>query len=482
MVLKAGDRVQFIPRTTAFLPASETHAICISIVAVGVIEALVESPESLPGRRRYTGCYIKWRVADDGKGGSSPDDRIFNLFVGDVEARYVLPGMRARVTPMLVMKKSTKRLNLTSKFGSFECLTEGIVSELPDGFCPSPAMLALGPRSREGSNSSSGSASSASLVSVGKIKISKQSPGTSMNFTYGDVATPLDRRALRSGDRVELKFSPDPPAASIKVVVTVILEGIVRKVGDTATVPAEDDFYCNSDLEIVSKADDSPQTAAGMPDSETSYAIDPMIAEAICGFLPLRIGDRVRFHVNGNGHAESISVVSEVPGRIRTVGTVVLRNDPSSVALYPPKTFTKLGSGTFVLTRIDWQDTHFRILQMRVDSAVVSKNLDAAKVPKNQIVRNSSGKLKRNRKQQPQSQQPLAAGVPRPTIAYVDKAPPQPNVKFHGTNPLRVPNATDAVENPAKPGWAACVLRFLSPTMLLIGIVMVQCCIFASAT
>jgi hypothetical protein len=423
------------------------------------VETLVEAPDSLPGRRRYTGCYIKWRQADDGKGGSSPDDRIFNLFVSDVEARYVLPGMRARVVPMLVTKKSTKRLNLTSKFGSFMCMSDGIVSELPDGAAPR-----LGPNlvgSREGSSSSIGSASSVDLVSVGKIKLAKQSPAASMNFTYADVVTPLVKRALRSGDRVELKFAPDPAVQSITVSVTLTLEGFIRKRGSTdpSCTPVDgDDFYCNSELEVFCKAEDAVPVVGIPPEGDLSYPIDPDNDEAVLGFLPLRVGDRVRFHVNASGRAESISVISEVPGRIRAIGTVVLRGDNSVIAVYPPKTFTKLLSGTYVLTRIDWQDTHFRILQMRIDPDASSSKAAPVEAPKQQRqAARSTTKVKKGKKAQQQQQAPLLA-VPRPTTAYVDKSPQQPNVKFHGTNPLRAfSSAQEEPEVSRGSAWASFV-------------------------
>eukprot|EP01122_Echinamoeba_exundans_P001989 TRINITY_DN11959_c0_g1_i1.p1 TRINITY_DN11959_c0_g1~~TRINITY_DN11959_c0_g1_i1.p1 ORF type:complete len:602 (-),score=140.13 TRINITY_DN11959_c0_g1_i1:84-1862(-) len=106
--------------------------------------------------------------------------------------------------------------------------------------------------------------------------------------------------------------------------------------------------------------------------------------------------------------------------------------------MYAPKPNHNRPLATYVSRCINWKYTDVGTVMLSSDPDAAGSKTPPVDAPKQQRqAARANAKGKKGKKTQQQPQAPIPA-VPRPTTAYVDKSPQQPNVKFHGTNPLRV--------------------------------------------
>jgi hypothetical protein len=256
------------------------------------------------------GIYIKWRKAEDSKGESPSEERVYHMLeLPDLESKFYLPGLKCTLTPLLLIKKRTKKLNLTSKFGTFVAIGEGTVVKVPKG------------------------------KQDGQVRLTKHS-STLVPFTTGEILTNTRARPLRVGDSVEVTMSGTAASGKFYTGVSVILDG-------TVSIPDERRYNALNNDGVVICAEDS------------QFDVDTTVSDAVIGFPPLRNGDRVRFQVNNAGCAQNIIILGEVEGRVYAPGIIRIRNSQIS-AVYAAKNNEAFKPGDNVVLRLEWKDTHYR--------------------------------------------------------------------------------------------------------------------------
>jgi hypothetical protein len=265
------------------------------------------------------GVYVRWRKCEDVAGQSPLEERIYHMLdLPSIEPKYYIPGLRCTLSPLLLLKKRTKKLNLTSKFGTFTAYADGSVIKLPKPDSPGQIRIVK-------HNSSTLNSNHSSIIP----------------FSVSDVVS-SQIRSTRIGDKVEVQMGGHSPTKELQVSVSVVLEGIIES--------SDDGGGESNHLVAISDG--------------TRYPLDANEDKAVVGFVPLVPGDKVKFHVGQQGTARHILVLGEVEGRVYAPGLIRVRGSPIS-AIYSPKANGGLKSGDSVALRLEWKATHFCAVNIR---------------------------------------------------------------------------------------------------------------------
>jgi len=117
------------------------------------------------------------------------------------ESKFLRPGLKVMLTPVLLIKKTTGRLNLTSVFGTLVCFAEATVTETPTTV------------TKRGGH-----------ILPGKARLVAPHHGMIVEFYKENVETPDSPRPLRQGDKVQIQMRGDIETTSIDITILLIIE------------------------------------------------------------------------------------------------------------------------------------------------------------------------------------------------------------------------------------------------------------------